>query len=117
MNTRAKGAEYESRAAEYLEGRGYAILERNCRCGPGEIDLIVEKDGCLVFVEVKYRKDARWGGAAFAVDAKKQKRLSQAAVFYCVSRKIPPETPCRFDVVAVTGDSLTHYENAFDFRR
>ena len=116
MNTRAKGAEYEARAAELLECRGYEILERNFRGARGEIDLIARQENCLVFIEVKYRKTDRFGDAAAAVDPRKQQRLSKMAAFYCLSRRVPQETPCRFDVIAVTGEKLTHYENAFDFR-
>ena len=116
MNTRAKGAEYEARAAEFLESRGYEILERNFRGARGEIDLIARQENCLVFIEVKHRKTDRLGDAAAAVDPRKQQRLPKMAAFYCLSRRVPQETPCRFDVIAVTGEKLTHYENAFDFR-
>ena len=117
MNTRKIGGEYEARAAEYLEASGYEILERNYRCACGEIDLIARQGNCLVFIEVKYRKNARCGGAAFAVGAEKQRRLSRTAVMYCLERGTPDGTPCRFDVIAVTGQELAHYENAFDFLR
>ena len=117
MNTRKIGGEYEARAAEYLEASGYEILERNYRCACGEIDLIARQGNCLVFIEVKYRKTDRFGDAAAAVDPRKQQRLSKMAAFYCLSRRVPQETPCRFDVIAVTGQELAHYENAFDFLR
>lgn len=117
MNTRKRGAEYERQAAEFLKNQGYEILEYNFRSPYGEIDLVARQDNCLVFVEVKYRKSAQCGGAAFAVGTEKQRRLSRTAVFYCVRRGIAEDAPCRFDVVAVTGTEFTHYENAFDFRR
>ena len=58
MNTRKIGTEYESRAAEWLEDIGYEILSRNFRSSYGEIDLIARQGACLVFVEVKYRKNS-----------------------------------------------------------
>ena len=117
MNTRQKGMEYETLAAEYLAGRGYAILEKNFRCRCGEIDLVARQGICLVFVEVKYRRDGGCGEASQAVDRRKQQRLSRTAMCYCLERVIPEDIPCRFDVISVTGRELRHYENAFDFIR
>ena len=73
MNKRQTGSEYEGLAAKWLEGHGYQIVERNYRCRQGEIDLIAEKDGYLVFVEVKYRRSSEAGDPAEAVDYWKQK--------------------------------------------
>ena len=72
---------------------------------------------CLVFVEVKYRRDGGCGEASQAVDRRKQQRLSRTAMCYCLERGIPEDIPCRFDVISVTGRELRHYENAFDFIR
>lgn len=109
--------EYEALAAEYLTGRGYEILEKNFRCRAGEMDLVARQGNCLVFVEVKYRKDGGRGEASQAVDRRKQQRLSRAAMCYCLERRIPEDTPCRFDVISVTGRTMKHYKNAFDFIR
>ena len=75
LNTRAKGAEYEARAAEFLESRGYEILERNFRCAYGEIDLIARQGSGLIFVEVKYRKNRRAGLPEEAVSLLKQQKI------------------------------------------
>ena len=56
MNRRAQGAAGEARALQYLQDKGMEPVARNVRCGGGEIDLIAERDGYLVFIEVKYRK-------------------------------------------------------------
>lgn len=68
----------------------------------GEIDLIMRDGDTLVFVEVRQRRNARFGGAVASVTATKQRRIVQAARAYLMRLPSPP--PCRFDVVAITGD-------------
>ena len=68
QNRRQIGTEEEALAAEFLEGRGYRIVERNFRCRLGEIDLIARDGSVLVFIEVKYRKTGAYGDPAEAVD-------------------------------------------------
>ncbi len=115
QNNRQVGARYEAKAADWLVARGYRIRERNFRCRLGEIDLIVEKDGVLVFVEVKYRRDAICGAPQEAVGYRKQQRISNAASVYLYTRKYPTDTPCRFDVVSVSGEEIAVIENAFPY--
>lgn len=74
MNKRQTGSAYEMLAADWLKQHGYQITEKNYRCGQGEIDLIAEKDGYLVFVEVKYRRTGQKGDPAEAVDLSKTKK-------------------------------------------
>lgn len=112
-NKRRIGTEYEILGAEFLEQKGYKILERNFRCRQGEIDLIAEKDGVLCFVEVKYRKNAAYGYPEEAVSYKKQMKLRMVAEFYLVYRKLPLNSSCRFDVIAVEGQEIRHIINAF----
>lgn len=115
MNKRSLGGEYEKRAAEFLAGQGYRIAEMNYRNRRGEIDLIGWEEGYLVFVEVKYRGNAGTGGALGAVNIQKQRRISRAALFYRMQKKISEDTPCRFDVVGIDGEKVTLVKNAFDF--
>ena len=115
MNRRKVGGEYERRAAEFLTVRGYRIVELNYRSSRGEVDLIGWEGGYLVFIEVKYRRNPGSGGALEAVDARKQQRISRAALCYRVQKKIPEKTPCRFDVVGIDGEKVTLVKNAFDF--
>lgn len=113
MNKRKTGSEYEGLAAKWLENHGYRIVERNYRCSQGEIDLIAEKDGYLVFVEVKYRRTGQKGDPAEAVDYRKQKKISKVAEYYCwKKRKL--NQPCRFDVICVLGQEIRHIEHAFE---
>lgn len=114
-NRRRLGTDNEERAAEYLNRRGYQILERNFRCRLGEIDLIAKEAGVLVFLEVKYRKNSRCGGPAEAVTPAKQRTICRVADFYRMSRRIPESQSCRFDVVAILGEQVQIYKDAFPY--
>lgn len=95
------GARAEELCAELLRKAGLRVLARNWRCRHGEIDLVAEEGGTLVFAEVRYRRNERYGGAAESVTMAKQARLVAAARLYLMRR---PETDCRFDVLLL--DSL-----------
>ena len=114
MNTRQTGSRYEQKAARWLEEKGVKIICANFRCRYGEIDLVAHDGDYLVFVEVKYRKDAAAGHPAEAVTATKQRVICKVAAFYCLSRNIAADTPIRYDVVAICGDEVIWYQNAFD---
>ena len=77
----------------------------------GEIDLIVECDSVLVFVEVKRRSSDKFGQGFESVTKRKQQRIISAAKHYCVVNNI--EKLCRFDVISIDGKEITHIENAF----
>jgi len=109
----AIGREAEDRAATMLESAGLQLVERNYRCRSGEIDLIMQDGESLVFIEVRYRGNAAFGGALASVDAHKQKRLVRAAQYYLLQRTWPG--PCRFDVVGFESPSVrpSWIQNAF----
>jgi putative endonuclease len=98
MNT--EGARAEDLCARLMRAAGLVLVERNWRCRLGEIDLIAEDDGMLVFAEVRMRSGPGFGGAGESVTAAKRARLLAAARLY-LSRR--PETLCRFDVLLVDG--------------
>lgn len=101
----------EDAAAEFLRRRGFTILARNVRTAFGEIDLVAEDDGVVVFVEVKARRST---SGLEAVDARKQRRLARLALAFLASAGWL-DRPARFDVVAVARDgACTHVANAFD---
>ena len=97
----------EDRAAAYLLRAGLTLLARNYRTpgrGGGEIDLVMrDKDGTLVFIEVRQRASQRHGGAAASISATKRQRIVFAARHYLA--RLPTWPPCRFDVVSIQGDS------------
>ena len=96
------GARAEDACARLLEEAGLRVLSRNWRCRHGEIDLVAQDRGTLVFAEVRLRRDGgRFGGAAESITAAKRARIVAAAGFYAARR---PAMPCRFDVLLL--DSL-----------
>lgn len=92
-----RGARAEALAAQFLEGRGLAILERNFRTRRGEIDLIARDGDTLVFVEVRFRSRSDFGGAAGSVTARKQQRIVAASLVYL--SRLRSEPSCRFDAI------------------
>lgn len=113
VNRRAKGAAYETLAAKYLESLGYDILARNYYGRRGELDLIAQEGGILVFIEIKYRKNGTAGQPWEAVDKRKQFRMVNTAKEYMMEKHLSMQTPCRFDVVSILGREITLYKNAF----
>ena len=107
------GTAYEKLAGVYLEQQGYEILEYNYRCRIGEIDIVARQGGYLVFVEVKYRTDTARGHALEAVGEKKQERIRKVALYYFMARHLPEDTPCRFDVVGITGKEISLVKDSF----
>ena len=114
MNKRSLGTAWEEQAAEFLKREGCEILERNFRGKRGEIDLIVRDGRYLVFVEVKYRKNADSGFPEEAVDYRKQRIISRVAQEYLLKKRLSETTPCRFDVVAICGERVRHIKNSFE---
>lgn len=95
MNPR--GAQAETAAAAYLAKRGLQIVETNWRCRFGEIDIVARDADSLVFVEVRARSLASFGGAAESIDSAKRGRLIAAANQYLARTGL--DLPCRFDAV------------------
>jgi putative endonuclease len=102
-----KGRLAEARAADLLNGSGLSTVTRNYRCRGGEIDLVMRDGDCLVFVEVRLRSHAAFGGPLASVAATKQARLITAARHYLVSTGWAG--PCRFDVVGFDGNGQAEW--------
>ena len=105
---RRRGRESEAWALQHLRARGLELITANFNCKAGEIDLIMRhrskiQPAILVFVEVRYRKTSKFGGAAASVGFKKQQRLRRAAQFFYATHRSFTAWPSRFDVVAITG--------------
>lgn len=113
--TRERGADYEAFARRYLEKAGLIFVAANVACRRGEIDLIMRDKQTWVFVEVRYRCNALFGGAAVSVTYQKQKRLLQAASFWLAGRNASFDTSsCRFDILAITGSQIEWLTDAFN---
>lgn len=98
------GQRAEALARTYLQGQGLEFICANFRTPFGELDLIMREGESLVFVEVRYRRSAAFGGAAASVDSRKQIRLCRSAHYYLRGAGMGAEAPCRFDVVAISGN-------------
>ena len=119
LTTKGAGDAAEGLALAHLQGRGLTLVRRNYRVarGPrargGEIDLILrDRDGTLVFVEVRSRRGIDHGGAAASVGHAKRRSLVYAARHFLLGYPAPP--PCRFDVVAIDGERIEWLRAAFD---
>lgn len=111
MNNVEKGRRGEKIARRYLKLRLYKILEMNYRRSTGEIDIIAKKGSYVVFVEVKYRKNADKGLPREAVTAFKQRQIKRTAEMYIAENNL--KCDFRFDVIEILGDKVEHIENAF----
>jgi putative endonuclease len=113
---RRPGASGEDLACAHLVGKGFRIRARNYRCRAGEIDVVADDRGTLVFVEVKERSGDSHGTAVESVTAEKRRRIVRAARIYAATHGLS-EAAIRFDVVAIDwgpdGPRLRHDEGAF----
>lgn len=119
MNNKIVGAWGERNAAKYLEKKGYKIVGANYKNRFGEIDIIARRKDCVIFIEVKTRKNSSFADAREFVDAKKQGRLITAAGIWLSANRC--ELQPRFDVIEVYAPNgtdtknpeINHIENAF----
>jgi putative endonuclease len=97
------GAAAEAAACAHLEAAGLHRLAHHVNYRFGELDWVMREGDTIVFVEVRYRRDESFGGAAGSVDFRKRRRLVLAARAWLASQRRLAEAPCRFDVVTVQG--------------
>lgn len=107
------GAKAETIAQKHLESQGLTFIERNFRCRQGEIDLIMQDQQTLVFVEVRFRKSKQYGSAIESVTPAKQKKIITATQLYLQNQKRGDNQAIRFDVVGVEKDNIEWIKNAF----
>ena len=110
------GIQGESLACEELERLGYAIIQRRYRSRFGEIDVVANDAGTVVFVEVKTKTDVSFSDPVEAVTKQKQRRLVSMAEEYVAYHRLD-DTPCRFDVIAIDASAVPPvidvYKDAF----
>lgn len=110
------GEQGEKIARDYLEKKGYDIVETNYRFGHGEIDIIVRKDQLLIFVEVKTKKFGDFGDPINWINRKKQRQIGRIAKGYLYENNIT-DLDCQFDVITLNYEDgaykINHIENAF----
>ncbi|WP_241242150.1 YraN family protein [Thalassotalea sp. G2M2-11] len=117
-SSRTTGTAWEQVAEHFLSEQGLVSVDKNFHSRFGEIDLIMQDDDCLVFIEVKFRQKSNFGGAINAVNHTKQQKLHQTAKFFLQQHGLNEyNTSCRFDVVAIEGTTnppnITWLKNAF----
>lgn len=98
-----RGAGWEALAERYLAARGLRTVKRNFHCRFGEVDLVMQDGAAIVFVEVRYRHDLRFGTPAESVHRGKQLKIRRAAGIFLAHRPALAHHPCRFDVVGISG--------------
>ncbi|AXF77366.1 YraN family protein [Erwinia tracheiphila] len=114
LSRQQAGAGCEKHARKLLEQAGLTFVAANVRFRAGEIDLIMRDKTSWVFVEVRYRSNALFGGAAASINHNKQRKLLTAAALWLQGLGESLETAdCRFDVIAVTGADTDWLPNAF----
>ena len=101
---RQRGAAVEAAAGAHLARAGLRPVAANANYRLGELDLVMLDGDTLVFVEVRYRRDDRFGGGAASVDFRKQHKLLRAAQLFLLHHRRYADAPCRFDVVEASGD-------------
>ncbi len=113
-NSKKIGKYYEQLACQFLTKQGLVLLEQNSLYQIGEIDLIMRDKTCLVFIEVRYRKNAHFGEAEMTISFNKQSKIKQAAQLWMLENNFNiEETEFRFDVFAITGKDQKWIVNAF----
>lgn len=99
-----QGAAVEAAAQAHLHAAGLRTVASNAHYRGGELDLVMRDHDTLVFVEVRYRASARFGGGAASVDLRKRRKLALAAQLFLAAHPEFAALPCRFDVVDAAGD-------------
>lgn len=117
LTSKQTGDAWESTALDWLQSKGLHFIAANVRERDGEIDLIMREGSTTVFVEVRYRRSAQFGGAAASVTRSKQHKLLQTARFWLARHNGSFDTvDCRFDVLAFTGNDVEWFKDAFNDR-
>lgn len=117
LTSKQTGDAWESTARNWLQSKGLHFIAANVRGRGGEIDLIMCEGNTTVFVEVRYRRSAQFGGAAASVTRSKQHKLLQTARLWLARHNGSFDTvDCRFDVLAFTGNDVEWFKDAFNDR-
>ncbi|WP_373740512.1 YraN family protein [Neisseria sp.] len=98
-----QGAAGEDAALAFLQKHGCKAVARNWHCPFGEIDLIVKNGGMILFVEVKYRRNSSFGGAAHSITPSKLSKLQRSVEYYLQQNGLN-NAPCRLDAVLIQGN-------------
>jgi putative endonuclease len=115
QNTLERGKSTENQALNFLENRGLIFIENNFRCKCGEIDIVMRDANVIVFVEVRFRRNNRYGSGAETVGRKKQQKIIASASYYLQRNKKLARQPCRFDVISMSPGNIVSSSNNIDW--
>ena len=113
MNRRSIGKIGEDMAAAFLENKGIVILERNYRNRCGEIDIIAMEQDVLLFIEVKYRKNQKFGYPLESVGISKQEKIKHIALYYLKEKPLYMGSEIRFDCIGIMESGIEWIKGAF----
>ena len=113
MNTKLLGDQGEDKAAAFLVGQGYHIIKRNLRCRAGEVDIVVYRDDCLIFVEVKSWRTVPIHDLERSITKAKRSRILGCAREFVSGHPEWDRCQVRFDIIHVGPDKITHFDDAF----
>jgi len=113
VNSKVRGDVGEDRAATFLQTLGYHIVKRNLRCRSGEVDIVVYKDDSLVFVEVKHWLTVSVDNLELSISKAKRSRILGCAREFVFGHPEWGRFGCRFDIIHIGPEEITHFENAF----
>lgn len=103
INTQTLGKHAEETACRYLTDNGLRLIEKNYKCRRGEIDLVMQDNDYIVFIEVRYRRNDRFGSGAESVAGRKQQKLILTALHYLQTHRNTARSASRFDVISIQG--------------
>lgn len=109
------GQQAEDIALKFLQTKGMRLIARNYRCKLGEIDLVMQDDGALVFIEVRYRKQSNFGDGAESVDFRKQQKIIRSAEHFLQQHRQYSQSPCRIDVISISKQQNSDYQEIINW--
>lgn len=104
LNAPNNGAKAEALACNYLKSQGLKLVKMNYSTKVGEIDLIMQGETHLIFIEVRHRSESDWSTAAQSITSTKQQKVIKAAKQYLQQHKLYDQVDCRFDAVVIEGE-------------
>lgn len=115
LNHISSGFTSEKEACNFLKAKGLQLITKNYRCRYGEIDLIMQENDVLVFVEVRLRSHMSYGNALESIDSRKQQKLLKSAMHYLQKHHLLDEVDCRFDVIGFSNNTIEWIKDAFSY--
>ncbi len=107
LKARLNGQKAEVNAKRYLQQQGLGFIEQNFRCRSGELDLVMQDGGEIVFVEVKYRQQSSHGSASEYFDFRKRRKVESAIACYMHEHQLnPAHVPHRLDLIAIDNERI-----------